>query len=57
MMIYLVILSVAKNPKNLRYALFLDTSLALSMTRLISMIKNKQYDKENQFLRFNPFSF
>ena len=27
-----VILSVAKNPKNLRYALFMDTSLALSMT-------------------------
>ncbi len=29
-----VILSVAKNPKNLRYALFMDTSLALSMTNL-----------------------
>ena len=29
-----VILSVAKNPKNLRYALFLDTSLTLSMTNL-----------------------
>ena len=28
-----VILSVAKNPKNLRYALFMDTSLTLSMTR------------------------
>ena len=27
-----VILSVAKNPKNLRYALFMDTSLTLSMT-------------------------
>ena len=27
-----VILSVAKNPKNLRYALFMDTSLPLSMT-------------------------
>ena len=27
-----VILSAAKNPKNLRYALFMDTSLALSMT-------------------------
>ena len=29
-----VILSVAKNPKNLRYALFMDTSLALSMINL-----------------------
>ena len=30
-----VILSVAKNPKNLRYALFMDTSLTLSMTRFM----------------------
>ena len=29
-----VILSVAKNPKNLRYALFMDTSLTLSMNYL-----------------------
>ena len=32
----LVILSVAKNPKNLRYALFMDTSLTLSMTRFMT---------------------
>ncbi len=31
-----VILSVAKNPKNLRYALFMDTSLTLSMTRFMT---------------------
>ena len=29
-------MSVAKNPKNLRYALFMDTSLPLSMTRFIT---------------------
>ena len=34
-----VILSVAKNPKNLRYALFMDTSLALSMTNLVFCLK------------------
>ena len=32
----LVILSVAKNPKILRYALFMDTSLALSMTKFMT---------------------
>ena len=41
----LVILSVAKNPKNLRYALFMDTSLALSMTN--SGFCLKMTDKEN----------
>ena len=36
-----VILSVAKNPKNLRYTLFMDTSLTLSMTK-----KSVQYGKQ-----------
>ena len=38
-----VILSVAKNPKNLRYALFMDTSLTLSMTKRVFGMTNSGF--------------
>ena len=40
-----------KNPKNLRYALFLDTSLALSMTKFMTQ-RVVWYGKTNRYDKF-----